>query len=120
LNEHWCELVPILVETSYEGKATIVWNQQVQTDRTIPNNKADVRIRDHENGTCMLLDVTLLGGINVIKKEAEKIIKYKDLVVGREYMWNVKESDTGNNRGSWYHQNHSEKYLSKIPRNHEM
>jgi hypothetical protein len=27
-----------LVQTSHESKATILWNQQVQTDRTINNN----------------------------------------------------------------------------------
>jgi len=36
---HWYEHVPKSVETSQGGKVTILWNQQVQTDRTIPNNK---------------------------------------------------------------------------------
>jgi hypothetical protein len=31
-----------------------------------------------------------------------------------------KKSETDNKRDSWYYQNYSEKYLSKIPRNHEM
>ena len=30
------------VETSQGGKVTTLWNQQVQTDRTIPNNKPDI------------------------------------------------------------------------------
>jgi hypothetical protein len=60
-------------------KVTILWNQQVQTDRTIPNNKPDIIIRDNEKGTCMLIDVAIPGDRNVIKKEAEKILKYKDL-----------------------------------------
>ena len=55
--------------------------QQVQTDRTIPNNKPDIIIRDNEKGTCMLIDVAISGGRNMIKKEAEKIIKYKDLTI---------------------------------------
>jgi hypothetical protein len=46
-NEHWYEQIPKLVETSHEGKVT-VWNQQVQTDRAIPNNKPDIIIRDNE------------------------------------------------------------------------
>jgi len=29
----------------------------------------------------MLIDVAIPGGRNVIKKEAEKIVKYKDLIV---------------------------------------
>ena len=34
-----------------EGKITILWNQQVRTDRTIPNNKPEVIIRDNKQGT---------------------------------------------------------------------
>jgi len=40
-----------LVETSKGVKVTILWNQQVHTDRTIPNNKPDIIIRDNEGGT---------------------------------------------------------------------
>ena len=42
--KHWYEHVPKSVETSKGGKVTILWNQQVQTDRTTPNNKPDVII----------------------------------------------------------------------------
>jgi hypothetical protein len=50
--EHWYEHVPKSVETSQGGKVTILWNKQVQTDRTIPNNKPGIIIRDDEKGTC--------------------------------------------------------------------
>ena len=43
-------------------------NQQVQTDRTIPNNKPDIIIRGNEKGACMLIDVANSGDTNVIKK----------------------------------------------------
>ena len=69
------------VETSQGGKLTILWNQQVHTDRTIPNNKPDIIIRDNEKGTRMLIDVAISGDRNVIKKEALKILKYKDLTI---------------------------------------
>ena len=65
------------VETSQGGLVTILWNQQVQTDRTIPNNKPDIIIRDNGKGTCMLIDVAISGDRNVIKNEAEKILKYR-------------------------------------------
>ena len=45
----------------------------MQTDRTIPNNKPYIIIRDNENGTCMLIGVAISGDRNVIKKEANKI-----------------------------------------------
>ena len=69
---------------------TILWYQQVQTDRTIPNNKPDIIIRDKEKGTSMLIDVAISGDRNVIKKETEKILKHKDLTIEIYHMWNVK------------------------------
>ena len=38
----------------------------------------------------MLIDVAVPGDRNVIKKEAEKILKYKDLNIEIQLMWNVK------------------------------
>ena len=69
---------------------TILWNQKVRTDRTSPNNKPDIIIRDHKQGTCMLIDAAIPGDSTVIKKEAGKILKYKDLKIEIHCMWNVK------------------------------
>ena len=82
--------MPELVEKIQGCKVTILWNQQVQTDRTIPNNKPDIIIRDNEKGTCVLIDVAISGDRNVIKKEDEKILKYNDLTIEIQSMWNVK------------------------------
>ena len=38
----------------------------------------------------MLIDVAILGDRTVIKKEAEKILKHKDLTIEIQRMWNVK------------------------------
>jgi len=38
----------------------------------------------------MLIDVAIPGDRNVIKKEAGKILKYKDLTIQIQHMWNVK------------------------------
>ena len=38
----------------------------------------------------MLKDVAISGDRNLIKKEVEKILKYKDLTIEIERMWNVK------------------------------
>jgi len=48
---YWYEHVSNSVVTNQVGKVTILWNQQVQTDRTIPNNKPDIIIRDNEKRT---------------------------------------------------------------------
>jgi len=38
----------------------------------------------------MLIDAGISGARNVIKKEAENILKYKDLKTEIQRMWNVK------------------------------
>jgi hypothetical protein len=38
----------------------------------------------------VLIDVAMSGDRNVIKKEAEKILIYKDLLTESQRMWNVK------------------------------
>ena len=83
--------MPKSVEISQEGKVNILCNPQVQTYRTISNNKPDIIIRDNEKGTRMLIDVVISGDRNVIKKEAEKILKYKDLTIEIQRMWNAKQ-----------------------------
>ena len=82
--------VPKLVETSQEGRVAVFCNQQMQTDRTIPNKKPDIIIRDNEKGPCMVIDVAISGYRNVIKKTAEKILKHKDPTAEIQGMWNVK------------------------------
>jgi hypothetical protein len=119
--KHWYEHIPKSVETSEGGKVTILCNQQVQTDGTIPNNKPDIIICDIEKRTCMLIDVAISGDRNVIKKEAEKILKCKDLAIEIQCMWNVKTKVipviigmTGTISKSF------KKYMSNIPGNHKV
>jgi len=76
-NKHWYDHVPKSVEISHEGKVTTLWNQQMQTDRTIPNNKPDIIICGNKQGTCMLIDVAIPGKRNVIKKEVRKTLNTK-------------------------------------------
>jgi len=53
----------------------------VKSDRIIRDVKPDIIIRDNGKGTCLLIDVAILGDTNVMKKEAEKILKCKDVAV---------------------------------------
>jgi hypothetical protein len=77
-NKHWYEHIPALVRTTHGNKVTILWNQQVTTERTIPDNKPDIIIRDNEEGTCILIDAEISGDRNMIKKEDEKLLKHED------------------------------------------
>jgi hypothetical protein len=38
----------------------------------------------------MLIDVAIPGDRNMIKKEAEKILKYQNFIIEIQHMWNVK------------------------------
>jgi len=69
----------------------------------------------------MLIDVTISGDRNVIKKEAEKILKYKDLTIEIQRMWNVKTKvmpviigGTGTISNSF------RKYVSNMPGKHDV
>ena len=62
----------------------------MRTDRTVANNKPDIKISDDKEGTCVLIDVAISGDRNAIKKGAEKILNYKDLAFEIQRMWNAK------------------------------
>jgi len=97
-----------------------LWNQQIQTDRTIPNNKPDIIIRDNETVTCMLIDVAISGDRNVIEKEAEKILKYKDFTIEIQHKWNVKTKVKPVITGATGAISKSfRKYVSNMPGKHE-
>jgi hypothetical protein len=120
-NKHWYGHLPKSVATSHEGKVSTLWNQQVRTDRTIANNKPDIIIVKTKKGTCTLKDVAIPGDRNLIKKEAEKILKCKDLIIEIQLMWNVKAKvipviigATGTITNS------HRQYLSNKPEKHEI
>ena len=93
----------------------------MQTDKTLPNNKPDIVIRDNEKRTCMLIDVAIPGDRNVIKKEAEKIVKYKYLTIEIQRMWNVKTRVIPVMTGATGAMSKSfRKYVSDIPGNHDV
>jgi hypothetical protein len=77
--KRWYEHLPKSVESSRGGKVIILWNEKVQTDRTISSNKPGISIRDNEKGTCMPIDVVIAGERNMILKEAEQILKHNTL-----------------------------------------
>jgi hypothetical protein len=58
----------------------------VHTDRTIPYDKPDIIIRDNEEGTHMLVDVAISGDRSMMKKEAKKVLEYKDLTTEIQHM----------------------------------
>jgi hypothetical protein len=70
---------------------------------------------------CLLIDVTIPSDMNVIEKEAEKKLKYKNLSIEIQLMWNMKYfvipviiGATGIVRKSL------QKYLQTIPGQHSI
>jgi len=69
----------------------------------------------------MLTDVAILGDRNVIKREAEKILKYKDLTIEIQRMWNVKTKPIPVIIGATGTISKSlRRYVSNIPGHHEV
>jgi len=69
----------------------------------------------------MLIDFAISGDRNVIKKEAENILKYKDLTIEIQCMWNVKTKAIPVVIGATGTISKScRKYVSNIPGNHEV
>jgi hypothetical protein len=85
------------------------------------NSSGNNNNTNNKNGTCKLIDVAIPGDRNVIQKEAEKILKYKDLTLEIQRKWYVKArvipviiGGTGISSKSF------RKYVSTTPENHEV
>jgi len=76
--ERCCEQAPTVVGKSYESELTVLWNQQVKNDRTIPNNKSDIIIRDNVNRTCVITD-SHFRRQKCDQERSRKILKCKDM-----------------------------------------
>ena len=69
----------------------------------------------------MFIDVAISGDRNVIKKEAEKVLKYKDLTIEIQRMWNVKTKVIPVIIGATVTISKTfRKYVRNIPGNHEV
>ena len=69
--ESFCKRVTESMVTSSETKVNILWNEQVQTDRTIRNNKLAVIICDNVRGTCLSVANKISGNRNLNKKTSQ-------------------------------------------------
>jgi hypothetical protein len=82
--ENWYFHIPKPV-CQHEG-ITVLWNQGVQTDREVLANRPDIIKKDK---VCLLIDVAIPSGRNVIQKESEKKLKYKNSSIEIQQMWNM-------------------------------
>ena len=96
-------------------------DESPKDDRTIPNNKPDIIICNNKQGKCMSIDVAIPGDRNVIKNEAEKILKYEERITEIQRMWNVRAEVVPLITGSTGTISNSvRQYLSNIRGKHEI
>jgi hypothetical protein len=91
--------------------------QQNSNNKYVNNNDDD----DDNNNNNTLIDVAIPGDRNVTKKEAEKILKYKDLTIEIQRMCNVKTKVTPVIIGATGTISKSiRKYLISVPEKHDI
>ena len=66
----------------------------IPTDKNVKSNRPDITIDDTKRKPCMFIDISVPVCCNVVKKEAEKIIKYRDLEIEVQKCWDLKKVDT--------------------------
>jgi hypothetical protein len=71
-------------------------------------NRPDIIVKNKKDKTCLLTDVAILSDKNVIQKEAEKKLKYKNLSVEVQRMWNMKYFCHTSNH--WRHRDCKQKF----------
>jgi hypothetical protein len=67
----------------------VVWNQSVNTDREVTDNRPHKIIKREREKMRTLQDVAVPVDRNVTQKEAEKKLKYKILCIVIQRMWNT-------------------------------
>ena len=71
--------------------ATVLWDFDIHTDRTIQANRPDIVVKIHnDKKTCFLIDVSVPSDTNVSLKIFEKLSKYKDLEIDITKLWHLK------------------------------
>jgi hypothetical protein len=67
---------------------TVLWNQEVHTDREVIANRPDIIIKNKTEKTCILIDVAIPADRHIAQKEAEKKINTRVCV------WSYSECGT--------------------------
>jgi len=55
-----------------KGDVTLLWNQEVHTDREVTGNRPAIIIKNKKEETCTLIDMAIPADRNVVQKEAER------------------------------------------------
>jgi hypothetical protein len=69
---------------------TLLWNQDIQTEREVLANRPDIIIKSKIQKIWAPTDISVPSNRNVTYKEEEKKLKYENLCVEIQRMWNMK------------------------------
>ena len=83
----WEHIPPKVIENK---NATISWDFNIHTEKTIQENRPHIVVRNHNDKTCFVIDMSVPSYNNVSHKIFEKLSKYKDLEIVVTKMWHLK------------------------------
>jgi hypothetical protein len=64
--------------------------QGLQTDREVLENRLDIIIKNKKDKVCLLIDVAIQSDRNVIQNGSNNKLKYENLSIEIQRMWNMK------------------------------
>ena len=76
---------------NYQEWNNFMWDSYLIMDKKVVHNRTDIVIHDTIKRDCKIIDVAIPACQNVMKKEAEKITKYRDLQIKLQKCWNLKK-----------------------------
>ena len=85
----WYSYTPEKVLENESSK--LLWDFQINTDRTIIASKPDIIFQDKKTNKLYLIDIAIPADANIVKKRIEKIDKYIDLSIELKRLWNASE-----------------------------
>ena len=88
VEETWYEHEPQKV--TERDNITILWDMPIETDREIKANRPDIVIKEKQEKSCLLIDISISTEKNTSVKATEKLSKYKDPEIEIERMWGMK------------------------------
>ena len=92
VHESWMKHIP--TEVTIKNGIKILWDSYIITEKKVPHNRPDIIIFDTNVRECLIIDVAIPVCMNVVKKEAEKITKYRDLEIEIQKCWGLKKIRT--------------------------
>ena len=69
----------------------LLWDFAIRTDQVISHHRPDIVIVDKQSKEAMLVDVAIPGDSRVASKKLEKKIKYQDLAIEVQRLWELKK-----------------------------